>query len=43
MADMLAQAWLWVAHSFENKRLAAFACAAGFACVVAAAVVVFGP
>lgn len=43
MADILAQIWLWVADSFEDRPVAALVCAAVFAALIAGAVVVLGP
>jgi hypothetical protein len=40
MADMLAQVWLWIADSFEDRPVVAILVALVFAALIAAAVVV---
>lgn len=39
IADMLAQAWLWIADSFEDRPLVAMLLALAFAALIATAVV----
>jgi hypothetical protein len=39
MPDMLAQVWLWIADSLENRPLVAILLALAFAALIAAAVV----